>query len=202
MFERFTDEARAAVFRAGEEARALGHSYIGIEHLLLGVAEVPGRGALGLRRLGFDAEAARGELVRIVGVTASDEEALRSIGIDLDEVRRRVEEAFGPGALDPDARSLRGLRRRRRRCDGGPLSRRLPITPRAKKGLELALREAIRLRNDAIGTEHLLLGLVRGDGTVAVRLLRAQGIEPGALRSALMDIIDRGDDGGYSLVGA
>ncbi len=201
MFERFTDGARAAVVRAHDEARALGHRYLGTEHLLLGVAETPDRGRVALDRLGFDVEAARADLVRILGTSPSDDEALRSIGIDIDEVRRRVEEAFGPGALGSDPPRSRG-RWRRNRCDAGPWSRRLPFTPRAKKDLELALREAIRLRSDRIGTEHLLLGLVRGDGTVAIRLLRAQGIDPGAVRRAVIETIDRGDDGGTSLVGA
>jgi ATP-dependent Clp protease ATP-binding subunit ClpA len=119
MFERFTDRARQVVVRAQEEARSLHHGYLGTEHLLLGLgADDTGLAASVLARLGFDAGEARSAVVEIVGrgpegpAPESDAEALRAIGIDLEEIRRRVDEAFGPGALDrtplPDDPGLGG----------------------------------------------------------------------------------------------
>src|SRR6476659_632605 len=153
MFERFTDRARDSVVAAQHGARELGHNYIGTEHLLLGIARVEDAfGAKVLRRLGLEPDAVRSAIVRIIGegpVGLGDPEAaaLRSIGIDLDEVRRRVEEAFGPGALERTVRPRRGRSRGGRRClDPNPNARwPLPFTPRAKKVLELALREATAL---------------------------------------------------------
>lgn len=203
MFERFTDGARSAVVRAQQEARELGHGYLGTEHLLLGVAVVPGGGATVLRWLGFDAGAARAELVRIVGPgSAIDDEALRDLGIDVDEVRRRVEQAFGPGALEREPVAARPRSRRwRRRCEEGTSAGRLPFTPRAKRSLQLAVREAGRLGRDQIATEHVLLGLIRSTDTVAVKLLTVQGLETPRIRAAV-EKLDRGDDGGVSMVGA
>jgi ATP-dependent Clp protease ATP-binding subunit ClpA len=74
--------------------------------------------------------------------------ALESIGISLDAVRQKVEEIIGRGQQAP--------------------SEHIPFTPRAKKVLELSLREALQLGDNYIGTEHILLGLVReGDGVAA-----------------------------------
>jgi hypothetical protein len=130
----------------------------------------------------------------------ADADALRVLGIDLDAVRDAADAAFGPGALDwasvavsrPARRRFgRGLRpfaRRRRSCrtarapgerppafPGGHI----PFTPRAKKVLELSLREALALRHHYIGTEHVLLGLIReGEGLAAeVLVLRGVGLD-------------------------
>lgn len=206
MFERFTEGGRQAVVLAQEEARRLHHAYLGTEHLLLGIAGAGGTGTRALSSLGFDLESARAELVRLVGagpVSMSDREALLAIGIDLDEVRRRIDEVFGPDALDQASRQTRAGRHRhrhRRRCDPVPGAH-VPFTPRAKRSLELALRQAVRLGHNHLGTEHLLLGLVRREDVVAVELLRAQGLEPPRVRAAVFEVIDRGDDGGFSLVG-
>jgi Clp amino terminal domain, pathogenicity island component len=133
MFERFTAEARAVVVRAQEEARSLRHDYIGTEHLLLGV--LAGRGTAGASLLGLwgiTADAVRNEILGRIGRGGLDAEALATLGIDLDRVRERVEASFGPGAL---------CRRRRSGCgDPGAAT---PFTPRAKKALELALRESL-----------------------------------------------------------
>ncbi len=170
MFERFTDSARAAVALAQEEARALGHAHIGAEHLLLALArdgQSTAGAALGAR--GLSAAGLRAQLAAAGGEL--DAQALAMIGIDLDQVRRATEAAFGPGALD---RAARGRAAR--------LGHR-PFTKRAKKVLELALREALRLGHRHIGSGHLLLGLVReGDG-MATRLLVEAGTDLAALRS-------------------
>ena len=119
MFERFTDAARAAVVGAQAEARALGHGWIGTEHLLLAVVQDPDRPvARQLAGLGLTHDRLHAEVVTTLGGHHDDGSALRDLGIDLDAVRARVEEQFGPGALDlPPARARqgrRGLLRRRR----------------------------------------------------------------------------------------
>jgi ATP-dependent Clp protease ATP-binding subunit ClpC len=121
MFERFSDKARAVVVSAQEEARTLQHNYIGTEHLLLGLFNVPeGVGAKALIRLELTQEMVREDVLLIVG----------------------------PGKEKPSGH--------------------IPFTARAKKCLELALREALQLKHNYIGTEHIVLALVReGDGVAA-----------------------------------
>jgi ATP-dependent Clp protease ATP-binding subunit ClpA len=151
MFERFTRGARDVVVAAHTEAGALGHDRIAPEHLLLGVAATPGRAGEVLARHGASADVLRTAAAR----RAIDPEALAAIGIDLEEIRRHVEASFGAGALD----------RRRRRV------RSTPFTASAKKAMELAVREAVRLGDREIGAEHVVLGLLRG-GDVAGLLER------------------------------
>ena len=166
MFERFTKEARAVVVLAEEEAGALAADRIGTEHLLLGLAAERGGAARVLEPLGLGHAALREELERSGG--GLDADALAAIGIDLDEVRRRVEASFGPGALG-------------RRRAGRPR-----FAPRAKKTLELALREAIALGDRQIGSEHVLLGLMRDPGEPVAAILRRRGQSPEAVRAATL----------------
>src|ERR1019366_10768393 len=121
MFERFTDRARRVLVLAQEEARLQNHSYIGTEHILLGLIHEE------------------------EGIAAH---ALLRCGITVESARRAVEETVGAGGELPG---------------GSP-----PFTPRAKKVLELSLREALQLGHSYIGTEHILLGLIReGEGVAA-----------------------------------
>jgi ATP-dependent Clp protease ATP-binding subunit ClpA len=173
MFERFTKDAREAVVLAQEEAIALRHGWIGTEHVLLGVLRSGGDGARLLAGFGVDCAGVREDVVRMVcrGNEGIDPEALATLGIDLDEVRERVERAFGPGALI-----------RRRPCRRGALGPHVPFTPRAKKALELTLREALSLGQRDLRGEHLVLGLLReGDG-VAAQVLTQRGVTLAAAR--------------------
>jgi ATP-dependent Clp protease ATP-binding subunit ClpC len=130
MFERFTDQARRVVVQAQEEARMLGHDYIGTEHILLGLlGEHEGPAAQALSSLG--------------------------VSLDLDAAREQVVEIAGAGT--------------------GQQGGHIPFTPRTKKVLELSLREAQRLGDDHIGTEHILLGLVREGEGVGAQILERQG---------------------------
>jgi ATP-dependent Clp protease ATP-binding subunit ClpA len=178
MFERFTEEARAAVVGAQRHAAALHHGWIGTEHLLLALLDDrDGRAARLLERFGVAPEWALAEVERIIGRGEPDldADALATLGIDLDAVRERVERTFGPGAL-----SRRACRRGLLRGDA-----RLPFTARAKKALELSLREALAMGDNFIASEHVLLGLVReGDG-VAAGILRSRGVDRAAVRAAL-----------------
>jgi len=179
MFERFTPEAKRIVVDGVELARRLRHDFLGSEHLLIALAGTgPNVATRAMVACGFDPARAEEDLAAIVptsgdGLSDADSAALRSIGVDLDEVRRRTEASFGPGALE---RRRRWHGRRRARLCG------LPFMPEAKKALELALREAIRLDQRSIGPEHVLLGLLRLDAA-STHLIRAQEIDPRRLRS-------------------
>jgi ATP-dependent Clp protease ATP-binding subunit ClpA len=173
MFERFTADARAVVVGAQEEARRLGSPAIGPGHLLLAVVTRGGDDAALLTEGGLDGRGLAGWLGRLPG--ALDADALGTLGIDLDEVRRRADEVFGPGALDAPAATGRTRR------FGGHI----PFTNDAKKVLELALREAIHLGDREIRTDHLLLGLSR-PRTAGADVLRAGGADPERLRAALL----------------
>jgi ATP-dependent Clp protease ATP-binding subunit ClpC len=147
MFERFTDRARRVVVLSQEEARRLKHSYIGTEHILLGLL-------------------AEGE-----GLACR---ALTGLGMSLEATRQEVAELVPPGSTE--------------------LTSHIPFTPRAKKTLELSLREALQLQHDYIGTEHLLLGILTEgeradkDEGVAVNLLKRHAELP-AVRTAVLNLI-------------
>jgi ATP-dependent Clp protease ATP-binding subunit ClpA len=180
MFERFGDSARRVLVLARDEAYSLGHDFIGTEHLLLGLAaQTDSPVARVLSQHGLTRGRTRGYVCLVVGSGASrprvdpgiDAEALATLGIDLDEVRRRVEETFGAGAL---AARPPG---KRQDCSIGPL------TPRTKQALELALREAQREQSNWIAPRHIALGLLRTDG-VAGRLLAHHKVTRAALQAA------------------
>lgn len=186
MFERFTQAARSAVVDAQEHCRALGHDQIGAQHVLLGAvgdaAAIPAR-VLG--DLGVEREAVLG-VVRDRGF--ADAEALASLGIDLDEVRRRAEQTFGPDAL---GRSRRPRRRRfgRARDTGGHI----PFDTEAKRSLELALRAAVAERHGYVGVEHLLLGLLDARPGTALTVLQRAGLtaDPAEVRRRVLTEIRR-----------
>jgi ATP-dependent Clp protease ATP-binding subunit ClpC len=142
MFERFTDRARRVVVLAQEEARMLGHNYIGTEHILLGLIH-------------------EGE-----GVAAR---ALTALGLSLAATRQAVEDIIGSGSQAPTAH--------------------IPFTPRSKKVLELSLREALSLGSDYIGTEHILLAILReGDG-VGAQILAGADVSHSRAREQIIELL-------------
>ncbi|PMR57676.1 Clp protease [Verrucosispora sp. ts21] len=176
MFERFTDRARTLVRQARDEARAEGQRPVGTEHLLLALlADGDSLAVRVLRDAGVTADDLRARIRRhaetgSTGLAEADAVALREIGIDLAAIVARIEESFGPDALReavPPPRRRWGRRQR----PGGPFSH------RAKKVLELSLREAIRLRHRHIGTEHILLGLLREGGGLGALVLAEAGVD-------------------------
>ena len=194
MFERFTDKARQVVFLAKGKATERGDDQIRPVHMLYGLAAADGVAARVLAALGVDAAAVDRELGR-TGATppgvldpedvaaSGDAEALAAIGIDLDEIKRRIEDSFGPGALERVPRTPRG-----------PLNwtGRLPLNDQAKLSLALSLREARALHHNYIGTEHLLLGLLRvaeryPHGDFAVVTLRDLELDPARVRTLVLD---------------
>lgn len=209
MFERFSRPARQVVVEAQEEARSLGHDRVGTEHLMLAVLRRPEQpGAATLVRLGVSAENCRAAVSSVVGgadgdaLGPEDAEALKAFGIDLDEIRRRAENAFGDGALDapvtdPEAgapRRRRFLKRGRREDGGGSGSTgavsgpsgHIRFTGRAKKALELSLREAIARKDRHIGVEHVVLALLRGDDKISQGLFQRLGVAPKEMRDLVL----------------
>lgn len=192
MFERFTNQARQVLVEAQLHARRLGHNYLGCEHLLLAVASSDSGAGEVLRSLGATPQAVEESAQRGLGAPTSviDREALAAIGIDLETVQQRIEAAFGPNALNrrrPSAPRRRGWRRRRPSCDLQN-AHRLVLTPRAKKSLELSLREALDRGDGHIGIEHLTLALATMKDGLASWIFADLGVSPGQVRA---DVIDR-----------
>ena len=163
MFQRFTDRARSAVLAAQDSAVALGHDFIGCEHLLLGLAVDPTGVAgqvLGAFDLGPD------ELRRRIGGPSpvSDSDALASLGIDLDAVRRQLEASFGEGVMAAPVR--------------------VPFTPLARAALEGSVTQASELQHDYIGTEHMLLGVLDVEESRVTDLV--EGVDLDAMRHEVL----------------
>jgi ATP-dependent Clp protease ATP-binding subunit ClpA len=181
MFERFTNKARRAVVIAQEEARERRADAVRTEHLLVGLAAGPENLALMvLTAFSISVDDLRADIDALdTRSRPLDAEALASLGIDLDEVRRQIEEAFGPGALD---------RTRAAKGRGGWFAGHIPFDRGAKKVLELALREAIRMKHNYIGTEHVLLGLLHAEGA-AHDVLTARGMRLDAARIIVEELV-------------
>ena len=173
MFERFTAEARQVVVGAQHEARRLHHGSIGTEHLLLSLLDQRTPCAAVLARHGLTRDDVAHAVTAYVRNSDLDAEALTALGIDLDAVRTTVEAAFGAGALDRPA-SRRG----------GPTGH-LPFSPRARKVLELSLREAIALKSKSIADGHIALGLLREGEGLAMKVLADRGVDTVELRRDL-----------------
>ena len=101
--------------------------------------------------------------------------ALTAKGVSLDDTRKQVEEMIGKGTAAPNGH--------------------IPFTPHAKQVLELSLREALQLGHSYIGTEHILLGLIREGEGVGTQVLIKMDVDLGDLRSTTIDLI-RGNTGG------
>ncbi len=185
MFERFSDQAREVVVQAQAQARRLGHGYIGCEHLLLAVAASNTDAGHALRGLGLTPDAVESSALSLVA-PAFDRDALAVIGIDLDVVRERVEAAFGPGALTRRSRR-RGPRSRRRRCTTGVPTGHIPFSPRAKKCLEAALREAVDRHDHHIGVEHVALALTSMPDGLAPRIFSRLGVSAAQARTEILN---------------
>ena len=165
MFIRFTDRSRRCVRAAFKEARMLGHDALGDEDLLLGILSTgEGAGAEALASLG----------VTLEGVREGSEEmlsdALSSIGISLEDLRREAGDAFEMRLPD---------------------DRRIPFSPRAKNALVGARKEMRRLGDNYLGTEHVLLGILRIQDGTAIRILASMGASPETLEDRLFELRGR-----------
>jgi ATP-dependent Clp protease ATP-binding subunit ClpA len=172
MFERFTDDARQVVVRAQDEARRLHAHHIGSEHLLLGLLDQDTPTAAVLAHHGLTRESTVAAILAFTSEEGLDAAALGTVGIDLDAVRNRVEATFGPGALDVP----HGTRQ--------PTGH-IPFTPRAKKVLELSLREAIAGKSKSISDGHIALGVLREGEGLAMKVLADRGVDAAQLRGEL-----------------
>lgn len=165
IFTRFTDKSRRCVEAAFEEARMLGHDSLGDEDLLLGILHAnEGIGAAALSSLSVTLEDARKESEGMLS------DALSSIGISLEDVRREAGDTF-------DMRL--------------PQGRRISFSPRAKNALVGARKEMRRLGDDYLGTEHVLLGILRNEDGAAVRMLGRMGASPEVLEDRLFELRGR-----------
>jgi ATP-dependent Clp protease ATP-binding subunit ClpA len=180
MFERFTAGARRVVSVAVEQVGELGHDCVGPQHLLLGLfGPDTGAACQVLHEAGLEADQVREVIRRRTPgdgfLTEEDAEALRSVGIDLDVVLEHLADSFGPDAV--------------------PHSQPRRVRPRfsrpAKKALQLALREAIWLKAGTIGSEHILLGLLRSEDSDLNAVLAEVGVTPDDLRTATLRTIGR-----------
>src|SRR3989339_2132998 len=142
MFERFTEKAIKVIMLAQEEARRLGHNFVGTEQILLGLI---GEGT---------------------GIAAK---TLKAMGVNLKDSRIEVEKIIGRGS--------------------GFVAVEIPFTPRAKRVLELSWDEARQLGHNYIGTEHLLLGLIREGEGVATRILENLGVDLNKVRSNVIRML-------------
>ena len=145
MFERFTEKSIKVIMLAQEEARRLGHNFVGTEQIFLGLI---GEGT---------------------GIAAK---VIKSMGINLKDARVEVEKIIGRGS--------------------GFVAVEIPFTPRAKRVLELSLEEARQLGHNYIGTEHLLLGLLREGEGVAARVLENLGADPTNIRTQVIRMVGEG----------
>lgn len=179
MFGRFTDGARRVITAAQADARHRRQDRIRSENLLIGLFDAPATpGAVLLGQLGVDRTGVDGAIRARYGKPGEhDAGALAALGIDLDEVRRQAERTFGPGALE------RGPGRRRPRFGG-----RTDFDRDARKVLELTLREALRLGDRHVGTEHLLLGLLHDRTGDAQEIMAERGVGLSAVRAAVVEL--------------
>ncbi|HUQ57441.1 Clp protease N-terminal domain-containing protein [Lentzea sp.] len=148
--ERFTREAREAVRTAVREAEQDRAGEVGVEHLLLALLDAPVLAGFDLPRAGL--ETAFRDYRRKGGLTKADAEALRGLGIDVDQVIDSVEQSLGSGVLRPGPR---------KRWFG------MPLEADFKKALENSLRESRDLGHNYLGAEHIVLALLQGRGIVA-----------------------------------
>jgi ATP-dependent Clp protease ATP-binding subunit ClpA len=191
VFERCDENTMAVFNNALAEARRLGHSYVGTEHLLLAL----------LRRREFLPEAVTALLPRDADVVIAalesvldgpprDAELLKTLGIDLDEVRSAVRQTFGDDAVErlgrPVHQPWQPWRRPRRRCMS-LLAGGMGVAPRVKQAFEHAHRDADRRQRSAIDPAGLLLGMVEVEDALSNRLLRDAGIDPSEVRRVLLD---------------
>ena len=173
VYDRFTELTKRAIVGARDAATALGHDFIGTEHLLLGLAQTAGVASEALRAHGVELGQLRDETIRELaanGVPATRgqaaKDALSSLGIDLAEIRRRADENFGPDAFKYP---------------------RPAFSLQAKKAVQSSLQQAIELGQQRIDTEHLLLGILAEGDDVAIRALTTLGVDAEALRRSVLE---------------
>ena len=145
-FAKFTERGQRALMRAQQEAAQLGRTYVGTEHLLLGVLSDPGAASVVLK------------------------------GVTLDAVRQEIIQILGRGD------------------DNSPVKA-MVYTPRTKKVLEQSVREARELKQNYVGTEHILLALMREREGVAAHVMIKMGMDLNKAREELLRALNGGEEG-------
>lgn len=162
LWPRLTPQGREVVQLAFIESRELGHPCLADEHLLLAVLrDGQSRSAAMLRAAGIDLDTARADLDRLgptLGPRSDPALALRSLGIEVEEVRHRLRESFGPDALDA---AERRVRRRPRWRGGHPRPNALCVHLLAKRSFQFAVEYADARGDAGIGPDHLVYGVLR-----------------------------------------
>jgi len=151
MFERFTEKAIKVIMLAQEEARRLGHNFVGTEQILLGLIG-EGRG---------------------IGP-----KVLKEMGVKLWDARREVENIIGRGS--------------------GFVAVEIPFTPRSKRMLELSLEEARFLGHNYIGTEHILLGMIREGEGVGPKVLEILKVDTQEVKRRIIHVLGAGPNASNS----
>jgi len=215
MWDRLTPEGRRVMHAALDAAEELGHGYIGDEHVLLGLlGDDAGPAQRFLHEHGLDLAAARTDLARLTaegGIPQSrgdDAATLRTVGIDVGQVERKLKAAFGPDAVGEAV-----WRASRRPWWRGGGRRRNPLCGKpffAKRALALAIEYADNQGRRGIGPEHLLYGVLQdaadpygtglgrrgrkhltqlgwsiGASNPATEILAAHGLDPARLQAEL-----------------
>jgi len=162
MWDRLTPEGREVVRLAYVEARELGHPCLADEHVLLGLLRHrTNRAGELLGSHGLEPATVRAELVRIgptLGPRTDPAGALRSLGIDAEQVRLRLEATFGADAVEV---AERRVRRRPRWRGGHPRPQAMCVYLLAKRSFDIAAKYAARRGDAGVGPEHLLYGILR-----------------------------------------
>jgi ATP-dependent Clp protease ATP-binding subunit ClpA len=190
LFDRCDPDTVAVLDTALADARRLGHSWLGTEHVLLALVQHCDRLPEGVGQLLPSVAKVRAALdAEIDGPPPPDAELLRTLGIDLDAVRTTVSRTFGSDALDRLAhrrvpQPWQPWRRPRRRCVS-LLAGQMSVAPRLKQALEHAANEADRRRRPMIDPAGLLLGMIETEDAMANQLLRHAGVDPHDVRAAL-----------------
>ena len=148
-FAKFTERGQRALLTAQREAAQLGRTYVGTEHLLLGVLSDPGAASVVLK------------------------------GITLDAARQEIIQILGRGDDDSPVRTM-------------------VYTPRTKKVLEQSVREARELKQNYVGTEHILLALMREREGVAAHVMIKMGMDLGKAREELLRALSGGEENASS----
>jgi len=172
-----TPRAKKVIELAVDEARRMNHHYIGTEHLLLGlVREGEGIAAGVLESLGVNLERLRQETIRVLSNAPTTKETAPEAG------QESSTSASSPEHITPNGSHMTGGNKNLDK-----------FTASSRRSLSFAQEEAQRLQHNYIGTEHLLLGLLRLPDTIATQVLNQYGVDLEVARRAVTFIIGRGD---------
>ena len=189
----FERPAKKVIELAFEEARPLGHNYVGTEHLLLGLLrENDGIAAQILVEQGLELSQVREEVMKLLGHRAEQEDS--AIDLAPGETARTKVPGRKPELADVQELLLGIERSQQGRETAG--ERKLALTARVRKVMELAFQEARTLGHDYVDTEHVLLALLREGEVIPAQVLLEKGQTADGLRREILRRFDNGKNGG------